>query len=77
MGKHIQIRLNTRLICFSNKSWEQAEDFVFVCEMSYLGYEVRVCGIARRTPKQDPHHNNLQKRDLCTFIFLKKYRIIK
>jgi hypothetical protein len=40
MGKHIQIRLNTRLICFFNKSWEQAEDFVFVCEMDYLRYEV-------------------------------------
>jgi hypothetical protein len=38
---------------------------------------VRVCGIARRTPKRNPHHNNLQKRDLYTFIFLKKYGVIK
>jgi hypothetical protein len=40
VGKLIQIRRNTRLIYFSNKSWEQAEDFVFVCEIKYLGSEV-------------------------------------
>jgi hypothetical protein len=38
--------------------------------------QVRVCGIARRTPKRKPHHNNLQKRVLYFYI-LKKYRIIK
>jgi hypothetical protein len=39
--------------------------------------QVRVSGITRRTPKRNPHHNNLQKRVLYTFIFLKKYKIIK
>ena len=38
---------------------------------------VRVSGITRRTPKRNPHDNNLQKRVLCTFIFLKNYKIIE
>jgi hypothetical protein len=32
---------------------------------------VRVSGITRRTPKRNPHHNNLQTRVFCTFMFLK------